>query len=75
MASPQTTHNDKVSPATVAKALKGIDFPRSKQEVVDYAREHGNTQENPDLLTVLQRLPDRQYGSMADVEKGVGKAE
>ena len=62
------------SPAQVAQALGGVDFPKKKQEIVNYARKH-NEDGNPDVVKVLERIPDREYGSMADVEKGVGNLE
>lgn len=62
------------SPAQVAQALGGIDFPKRKQELRQYAREH-NKDNDPDVLDVLDRIPDREYGSMADVERGVSEAE
>jgi hypothetical protein len=68
-------HPHQASPAQIAEALKGIDFPKSKPELVEYARPRAKEQNNPDVVEVLQSLPDREYGSMADVEQGVGKIE
>ena len=58
------------SPVEIARSLKGIRFPASKRDVVEHAR--GN-QAGEDVLAVLEQLPDRQYGNMAEVEKGVGE--
>ncbi len=60
------------SPAQIAECLGGIDFPCSKNDLVNYARSHGCTD---DRLTVLQSLPDRQFNSMADVMSGIGQVE
>jgi hypothetical protein len=41
----------------VTSALRGIDFPASKEDLIRY----------------LHRLPERQYNSIADFEKAVGE--
>ncbi|MGE5610113.1 MAG: DUF2795 domain-containing protein [Bacillota bacterium] len=64
---------EKASPAQIAKALKGIDYPKRKDEIVNHAR-----QQQPgdrDVIAVLERLPDREYHNMADLEKAVGQVE
>ncbi len=66
--------NAQASPAQIAQALGGLDYPKQKREIVDYAKEH-NVDDNPDVIKVLERIPDREYGSMADVEEGVGEVE
>ncbi len=58
------------SPVTVAKYLKGIDFPASRQDLVDHARK--NKAEKP-VLDKLTNMPEKEYGTMADVMKGFGK--
>ncbi len=64
----------KVGPAIIAHTLRGLDFPKNKDELVNYARHHGG-EANPEVLDVLSRLPDRHYGSIFDVEQGVVRAE
>jgi len=64
--------NEKASPATVEKYLKGIDFPAEKEDLIDHALENGAPDE---VIVVLERMPDREYGSAADVAKGIGEAE
>jgi hypothetical protein len=58
------------SPANVAKFLKGIDFPASKQDLVKHAKK--NNAEKP-VLEELDNMPEGEYGNMADVMKGFGK--
>ena len=53
----------------VARTLAGIDFPADKNKVINYARQH---QANEDLVEVLEKLPNEQYTSMADIFKGIG---
>lgn len=57
------------SPANVAQALGGIDFPADKKKMLEYARSHGA---DPQVLQLIEQMPEEQYTSMADVFKGVG---
>jgi len=59
------------SPANVATYLKGIDYPANKQDLLQHARQNGTEQ---DVVDVLERMPEQQYGNMADVMKGYGEA-
>ena len=63
--------------ADVEHALKGINFPKSKEEVVRYAQDHGASNE---IVSDLQELPSRQYNNAADLAqefkgKRVGREE
>jgi len=46
-------------------------FPANKDDIVEYAEDNDADEE---LLDTLQRLPDKQYGSMADVVQGIGQS-
>ena len=48
----------RTSMADIEHALKGIDFPKSKSEIVSYAQSHGASEQ---VITDLQQLPDRSY--------------
>ena len=50
--------------------LKGIDFPRSREEIIEYAQQHGA---DPGMLRRLQFLPERQYHDMAEVLHEYGR--
>ncbi|MBY0430595.1 MAG: DUF2795 domain-containing protein [Rhodospirillales bacterium] len=56
----------------LAQTLAGIDFPADKAKLVEYARSHKATD---DLIGVLEKMPDEQYTSMADVFKGIGMSD
>ena len=58
------------SPANVAKYLKGIDFPANKHDLINRAKK--NHAEEP-VLQELKKMPEQEYGTMADVMKGYGK--
>jgi hypothetical protein len=65
-----------ISAATIAKVLSGIDFPKSKDSLKQYAKDHISKAEVEDseaLLNVLDELPAREYTNMADVEREVGR--
>ena len=57
----------KPRPTDVAQALRGIDFPATKEDLIAYL--HKVRDRNQAVLEVLQQLPEREYKSMADVEK------
>ena len=65
-----------ISAATVAKVLSGIDFPKSKDALVQYAGHNLDNREKveytAEVLKVLEKLPSRRYSNMADVEYEVG---
>ena len=60
------------SAAHIAESLKGIDFPANKDNVVEHARKNKAEDE---VLDVLQNLPEQEYGTMADVMKGMSRGE
>ena len=65
-----------ISAATIAKVLSGIDFPKSKDGLKEYAKENISKAEVEDieaLLKVFDELPSREYTNMADVEREVGR--
>jgi hypothetical protein len=66
-----------VSAAAVAKVLSGVHFPMQKDELKNYAQKQMSKVEVADpqgIIGVLERLPDREYQNMADLEKSVGQA-
>ena len=65
------TSTDIGPPIDVSKHLKGIDFPAQKEDLVQHASEQGADQ---DVIELLEQLPEKEYGNMADVMKGVGQA-
>lgn len=68
----RTDQNDHVSPTNVQKALKGMDYPASKQDLVQRARDNGASGE---IIEKIQQLPGDQYDSPAGVMKAFGKTE
>lgn len=55
------------SPVEVQKALKNMDYPAKKEDLIEHARKHKASKE---VMSVLEELPDHEYINAADVSKG-----
>ena len=65
-----------ISAATIAKVLAGIDFPKSKNDLKEYARDHiskAQVGDTESVLNLLDELPAREYTNMADIEQEIGR--
>ncbi len=58
------------SAAGIAQALKGVDFPCRKADLVKQAKANDASEE---IVEVLNELPGRQYETMVDIQKAVGE--
>lgn len=58
------------SAAGITKSLKGIDFPCDKSDLVKQAKAN---QAADDIIDVLNEFPNRQYDTMADIQKALGE--
>ena len=58
------------SPANVTKHLKGIDFPAEKDDLLKQAKQLKAEQV---VIDEIQKMPEREYNSMADVMKAFGE--
>ena len=58
------------SPANVTKHLKGIDFPAEKEDLLKQAKQLKAEQV---VIDEIQKMPEREYNSMADVMKAFGE--
>ncbi|HET6187400.1 MAG TPA: DUF2795 domain-containing protein [Trebonia sp.] len=54
----------------VQKALGGISYPATKEQLVEYAR---GKNAGDDILKVLQSIPDQEYDGPNEVSKAVAK--
>jgi hypothetical protein len=62
-----------VSAASVAKMLSGIEFPKSKNQLIDYAEQNKDKINDPDsVIETLKELHDTHFENMADVERALG---
>jgi hypothetical protein len=71
----KTAATSSISAAAIAKVLSGIDFPKKKSSLKEYAKKNLSNVEVGDpnaILNVIDRLPDREYNNLADVDKSIG---
>ncbi len=61
-----------VNPIQVQKFLKGVDYPCSKQDLVNKAKEEGADQ---NVLRTLQNMPMDRFNSPNDVAQAIGMIE
>ena len=63
-------HAQRPSPVEIQKALGGVDYPASRENLVDTARHH---RADPSIVELLDRLPSPRYESPADVSKDLAR--
>lgn len=56
----------------VQKALRGASYPADKDSLLETAKNNGADDE---VMEALNALPDQEYGSPAEVSKGIGQEE
>ncbi len=57
-----------VSPSQVQRFLSGLDFPSSREELIDYAVEEGADE---DVIDTLSMIPDDLYHSPEEVGQAI----
>ena len=57
-----------VSPIDIQKALKGMDYPAGKEDIVKHAEQHGGSDE---VVEALKKIDDREYGGPSGVSSAV----
>lgn len=62
----------KANPIQIQKDLKGMDYPASKQDLIQHAEKHGADQS---VRSVLEQIPDKQYETPAAVSKAIGEID
>jgi hypothetical protein len=58
------------SPIDIQKALGGMNYPASKEDLVKHAQDKGA---DDTVLETLNNLPDREFDSPTDVNKEASK--
>jgi hypothetical protein len=59
-----------VNPIQLQKYLKGVDYPASKRELIDNVEKLGADEP---VRKALQKLPDQQFQTPADVSEAIAK--
>jgi len=65
-----------ISAATIAKALSGIEFPKTKDSLMQYVFKHISKLEIKDsrtILNILGQIADREYNDMSEIEQEIGR--
>lgn len=57
------------NPIEIQKALKGVDYPASKGDLVRRAEDNGG---DDDVVSAIGALPEQQYDAPSDVSKALG---
>lgn len=58
----------KINPIQLQKHLKGVDYPASKDKLVQQAQQNGA---DDNAISVLEQLPDNEYSSPTAVSQAV----
>jgi len=61
---------NQISPIELQKHLGGVDYPATKDQLVNHAREKGA---GDDLIQVLDQIPDREYDGPSAVSAEFSK--
>ncbi|MDW7731915.1 MAG: DUF2795 domain-containing protein [Methanolobus sp.] len=56
----------------VQEALEGMDYPKMKKDILNYARKH-HASEN--IISDLQDIPDKEYKSSSDISQAFVESE
>jgi hypothetical protein len=56
------------SPIDIQKALSGMDYPATKDQIVQHAEQHGADKE---ILDSLRKIDDREYEGPSGVSSAV----
>lgn len=56
--------SENINAADVQAALSGIDYPASREHLIEYA---GGRSASDSVLNALRNLPERNYSDAADV--------
>jgi hypothetical protein len=59
-----------VNPIQVQKHLSGVNYPASKQEIIDCAEREGADNQ---VLDALRRMPGDRFNGPDDVAEAIGK--
>ncbi len=67
-----------IGPANVMRHLKGIHFPATKEDILKVAESNKDRPGMPDPVkvgSILDQLPEKDYLSVSEIMKEIGKIE
>ena len=62
----------KINPKTIQSFLGDVDYPVTKLELIDQAREHGADEE---IVDILDLIPQSRFESPIEVSQALGNLE
>ena len=65
---------ESISATAIAKVLSGIDFPKTKDSLKEYAQKNISKVDLKDpkaILSIIDQIADRKYNDMAEVEQEI----
>ena len=65
-------HPGQPSPIDVQKALAGVDYPATREKLVERARQN---RANTDIVDLIDKLPDHKYDSPSAVSKEISRIQ
>ncbi|MFP3642983.1 DUF2795 domain-containing protein [Paraburkholderia sp. SIMBA_054] len=65
-------HPGQPNPIDVKKALTGVDYPTTREKLVERARQN---RANTDIVDLIDRLPDHNYDSPSAVSKEISRIQ
>jgi hypothetical protein len=63
----------KISASRIARVLKGINFPKSKRNIIGHVRKQYDS--DKEIISVLHKISDKKYISIVQVEKEIGRVK
>ncbi len=63
---------DLVNPIQLERFLKGIDYPATKEDIINTAKKNG-ADEN--VIATLEKIEDRTYDGPVGISREIGKFE
>lgn len=58
----------KLNPVQLQKHLKGVDYPATKQDLINHVKEKGVDE---DAISALEKLPDREFKNPIEVSQAI----
>ena len=62
----------RVSPIEAQKFLSGVDYPATREQIVEHAEREGADEE---IRSALEQIPDREYDGPNAVSAELGRVE
>ncbi len=61
-----------INPIELQKALKGLDYPATKEQILELA---GQNNVDEDIHSALEGIPDQDYADPTEINAAVGSGD